>query len=76
MREHMREVHDTVEPVKELHYVDLTFNLNLIFDGNERDQRSWEQKWDRFHETLGATGATVHQADSPSGPTSQTTNAS
>ncbi|CAE6469877.1 unnamed protein product, partial [Rhizoctonia solani] len=76
MREHMREVHDTVEPVKELHFVDLTFNLNLIFDGNERDRRSWEQKWDSFHETLGATSATVHQADSPSGPTSQTTNAS
>lgn len=76
MREHMREVHDVVEPVKELHFIDVTLDLDFINDGDGLDRGSWEQKWDRFHETLGATGATVHQADSPSGPTSQTTNAS
>ncbi|KAH7332924.1 hypothetical protein B0J17DRAFT_676952 [Rhizoctonia solani] len=76
MREHMQELHGTVEPVEKLHFIDEARNLSRIFFWAGFDRRDWEQKWDRFHDTLGATGATVHQTDSRSGSTSQTTNSS
>ncbi|CAE6518070.1 unnamed protein product [Rhizoctonia solani] len=57
MIEHMREIHGTTEPVKDLHYVDVTRQLDQIRFTVDYDRGTWVQKWDYFHDSHGAGSA-------------------
>ncbi|CUA68895.1 hypothetical protein RSOLAG22IIIB_08143 [Rhizoctonia solani] len=66
MIEHMREIHGTVEPVKDLHYVDLTRQVDRIRFMVHYDRRAWVQKWDCFHDNQGPGGAAETTLESAS----------
>ncbi|KAG8727640.1 hypothetical protein FRC11_012762 [Ceratobasidium sp. 423] len=63
MREHMLEVHDTAEPVEDLHFMGESRTTSRILYWVEFDERNWEQKWDTFHDNQGASSGTSHEAE-------------
>ncbi|CAE6511578.1 unnamed protein product [Rhizoctonia solani] len=65
MKEHMLEVHDTAEPVEDLHFMNESGHTDNILFWVEFGRGNWGRKWDAFHDNQGASSSTSHEAEIP-----------